>query len=378
MRVPLLDLKAQMTRIRPEIDEQISDVLDTCQFILGEKVTSFEKAVAEYSGVNHAVGVSSGTDALLIALMALDIGPGDIVLTTPYSFFATAGAVSRLGATPAFVDIDLDTYNITAAAIESWLDDNTQDAARVKAIIPVHLYGQVTDMDAIVALAKARNIAIIEDAAQSIGSGYRTASAAVRAGSLGTMGCFSFFPSKNLGGVGDGGMVVTNDDALATKLQRLRNHGSFPKYYNEMIGGNFRLDAIQAAVLSAKLKHLDSWSKQRQENAAYYDQALEGLAGVVTPKIHQDRAFHIYNQYVLLVENRDALREHLGAAEIGTEIYYPVPFHQQQCFTHLGYEPGAFPNSEKAATCSVAIPIYPELTREMQDYVIKTIKDFYA
>lgn len=378
MNVPLLDLRAQMKSIRKDVENEINDVLDSCQFIMGDKVTEFEQAVASYAGTEFGIGVSSGTDALLVVLMCLEIGPGDIVITTPYSFFATAGVVSRVGATPVFVDIDADTYNIDPAALSSWFEKNDALASKVRAIIPVHLYGQMADMTRILEIANSRNIPIIEDAAQSIGAKYEHGNSVLRAGSMGTFGCFSFFPSKNLGGVGDGGMVVTSDPDYAVKIRNLRNHGSFPKYYNELIGGNFRLDAIQAAVLGVKLKRLDEWHNARQTNAEHYDRGLSNIPEVSTPAIGQDRSYHIYNQYILRVEGRNDLREHLTSNSIGTEIYYPVPFHLQKCFAGLGYVEGEFPRSEEAANSTVAIPIYPELTTDMQDFVIKSIREFYV
>lgn len=378
MNVPLLDLRAQMKSMRKDVENEINDVLDSCQFIMGDKVTDFEQAVAAYAGTDFGIGVSSGTDALLVALMCLEIGPGDIVITTPYSFFATAGVVSRVGATPMFVDIDAETYNIDPAALAAWFEKNDELASNVRAIIPVHLYGQMADMARILDIANSRNIPVIEDAAQSIGAKYKNGNAVLQAGSMGTFGCFSFFPSKNLGGVGDGGMVVTSDPDYAAKIRNLRNHGSFPKYYNELIGGNFRLDAIQAAVLGVKLKRLDEWHKARQTNAEYYDTGLSNISEVSTPTIGQDRSYHIYNQYILRVEGRNDLREHLTSNGIGTEIYYPVPFHLQKCFAGLGYVEGEFPRSEEAANSTVAIPIYPELTNDMQDFVIQGVREFYG
>lgn len=378
MIVPLLDLKAQMVEIRDSIDREIVEVMESCQFIMGPKVIAFENAIAAYCGVEFGIGVSSGTDALLIALMALDLGPGDLVITTPYSFFATAGAISRLGAQPVFVDIDPETYNIASAGIGAWFEDHPADAKRVKAIIPVHLYGQCADMEPIVAFAEERNIAVIEDAAQAIGSRYEGLRGVRSAGSMGDIGCFSFFPSKNLGGIGDGGMVVTSSSPLAEKLRKLRNHGSHPKYYHQLIGGNFRLDAIQAAVLTAKLGHLDAWHKARQANAEYYDKLFAGLNAVKTPTTAQNRAYHTYNQYVIRAQNRDGLRQHLADRDIATEIYYPVPFHLQDCFADLGYREGEMPQAELAAQTTLALPVYPELSRDMQEYVVDTIREFYG
>ena len=377
MKVPLLDLKAQLETIRPEVKTVVDEVLESTRYIMGPKVTELEEQIAAYCGARYGIGVSSGTDALLIALMALDLQPGDLVLTTPYSFFATAGVVSRLNAIPVFVDIDPGTYNIDLGQIVQWFTNNPEKIARVKAIIPVHLYGQCADMDPILELARTYNIPIIEDAAQAIGARYPSKDGIKRAGSMGTMGCFSFFPSKNLGGIGDGGMVITNDEKLAEKLVKLRNHGSYPKYYHALIGGNFRLDPIQAAVLSVKLKHLDAWHAGRQANAQYYDEHLK-VAGIQKPKIAYGRDYHIYNQYILSVpERRNELVEYLHAQDIGCEVYYPVPFHRQECFQYLGYKTGDFPYSEFAAEHTIALPIYPELTDAMQQYVIETIQEFY-
>lgn len=376
MQVPLLDLKAQLDTIRDEVKQAVDEVLESTRYILGPKVDQLESEVAEYCGVGHGVGVTSGTDALLISLMALEIGPGDLVLTTPYSFFATAGVISRVGATPVFVDIDPQTFNMDPAAVRHWLDRHTLDASRVKAIIPVHLYGQCVEMDPLMEIACERDIPIIEDAAQAIGSRYPSKHGEKKAGGMGLLGCFSFFPSKNLGAIGDGGMVVTNDAALADKLVKLRNHGAHPKYYHAMIGGNFRLAPIQAAVLSVKLKHLEKWHAARRANAAYYDEHFAG-SPIVSPPLAYTREHHIYNQYIIRVPgDRDALRTHLGDHKIGCEIYYPVPFHEQACFRYLGYQAGEFPHAEQAARETLALPIYPELTREMQDHVAETIKAF--
>lgn len=369
--VPLLDLKAQYNTIRSEIEPVIREVVESQYFILGPKVAELEKEVAEYSKTKHGIGVSSGTDALLIALMAIDTEPGDEIITTPYSFFATAGVIARLGAKPVFVDIEEDTYNIDPAKIESVLTDKT------KAIIPVHLYGQMADIDPIIQIARKHNLFIIEDAAQAIGSEYKNGQ---RAGSMGDIGCFSFFPSKNLGCFGDAGMVVTNDDQLAEKLVQLRAHGSHPKYYHKMVGGNFRIDALQAAVISVKLKYLDKWTAGRQKNAQDYISLIneKGLsAKVQTQKIRAGYR-HIYNQFILQVSDRDQLIQHLKSNNVGCEIYYPVALHNQECFTYLGYHNGDFPISEQAAKSTIAIPIYPELTMTQKKYVIDNIKDFYA
>lgn len=373
MKVPLLDLNAQLQTIEKDVKAAVNEVIDSTRYIMGPKVEELEAKIAEYAGAKYATGVSSGTDALLISLMALDIGPGDIVITTPFSFFATAGVIARLGATPAFVDIDPDTYNLSPDALRHWFGANKEKIDKVKAIIPVHLYGQCADMDPILEIAGEYNIPVIEDAAQAIGARYPSKAGIKKAGSMGTMGCFSFFPSKNLGAMGDGGMVVTNDAGINEKLNKLRNHGAKPKYYHALIGGNFRLDPIQAAILLVKLPHLDKWHSMRQKNAAYYDRNLN-IEGVKSPTVAYKREYHIYNQYVISVmEQRDELKKFLTENNIGTEIYYPVPFHKQECFRYLGYKSGDFPNSEYAATHTIALPIYPELTIEMQDYVIEKI-----
>lgn len=378
MKVPLLDLQAQFQVVGKDIQQGIAEVLETCQFINGPKVTGIEQAVCDYVGATHGIGVSSGTDALLVALMALDVGPGDLVLTTPYSFFATAGAVARLGAEPVFVDIEPITYNLCPAKLRDWFAENPDKRDRVKACIPVHLYGQAADMQQILPICKEFSIPVIEDAAQAIGTRLLLDDEVRNAGSVGDIGCYSFFPSKNLGGIGDGGMVVTSDENLAAKIRKLKNHGSHPKYYHQMIGGNFRLDAIQAAALLAKLPYLDDWHARRQQNAAYYDEQFYGFRQLKTPAISGERTYHIYNQYVLRVPDRNGLRAHLTEQNIGNEVYYPVSFHEQECFAYLGYETGDFPEAEKAAAETVAIPIYPELTREMQDYVVARIKEYYA
>ncbi|HEX5731478.1 MAG TPA: DegT/DnrJ/EryC1/StrS family aminotransferase [Blastocatellia bacterium] len=376
--VPLLDLKAQHALIRDEVREAIDRVVESQHFILGPEVEALEKEIAAYSRCEYGIGVSSGTDALLVALIAIDLKPGDEVITTPYTFFATAGAIARLGAKPVFVDIDPLSYNIDAGAVEAAVTERT------RAIIPVHLYGQMVDMDPIMEIAERRGLCVIEDAAQAIGSEYRGR----RAGSIGHMGCFSFFPSKNLGGVGDGGMVTTNDSELAHRVKLIRNHGYSPKYYNKVVGGNFRLDAIQAAVLRVKLKYLDQWTEARQGNAAAYrnlfgeaglcvtlDEFSAGSPGVVLPFESPD-VRHIYNQFVIRSRRRDELVSHLKERQIGTEIYYPVPMHMQECFADLGYRKGRFPASECAADQTLALPIYPELTREMLETVVEAISGF--
>jgi len=377
MKVPLLDLKAQLTTIRSEMLNAITAVLDSTQYIMGPPVADLEEKIADYCGVQFAVGVSSGTDALLVALMALDVKPGDLVITTPYSFFATAGVIARLGARPVFVDIDPRTFNLDPEHLHDWFIKNSRQIKKVKAIIPVHLYGQCADLDPILEIAGKYNIPVVEDAAQAIGASYPSKNGIKKAGSMGKMGCFSFFPSKNLGGIGDGGMVITDDSALAEKLIKLRNHGSHQKYYHSLIGGNFRLDTIQAAALLVKLPHLESWHLARQKHAEYYDKAFNDSV-IKTPYIAYQRSYHIYNQYVILVpDKRNELRQYLADNEIGSEIYYPVPFHLQECFKYLGYNCGDFPHSEYAASHSLALPIYPELTEEMQAYVVEKVLKFY-
>ncbi len=362
MQVPLLDLKAQYATLRDEIRAGIDEVLESQMCIGGPKVTELEKQVAAYSACKHGIGASSGTDAILNALMSLDIGPGDEVITTSYTFFATAGCIARTCAKPVFVDIDPKTYNIDPKLVQKAMTKKT------KAIMPVHLYGQMADMDPIMAIACESNAAVIEDAAQAIGSEYHGR----KAGSIGTCGCFSFFPSKNLGGVGDGGMVVTNDDGFADRLAIMRNHGSKPKYYHKYIGGNFRLDPIQAAALLVKLKHLPNWHEGRRSNAARYDAAFKDASNVITPYV-EPWNYMIYNQYVIRVPNRDEVIQHLKDKNIGCEIYYPLPLHMQQCFASLGYKQGDLPHAEEAAAHTIALPIYPEMTDEMQDYVAASV-----
>ncbi len=366
MQVPLLDLKAQYATIKDDVLAAVSEVLESQRCIGGPKIAELEEKIAAVSDCKFAVGTSSGTDAILNSLMSLDIGRGDEVITTPFTFFSTVGCIARTGAKPVFVDIDPKTYNINPALIDAAITENT------RAIMPVHLYGQMADMAPIMQAAAKHNIAVIEDAAQSITSTYK----GQKAGSIGTCGCFSFFPSKNLGGIGDGGMVVTNDEELYNRLFIMRNHGSKPKYYHKCVGGNFRLDPIQAAALLAKLLHLDEWSEARRRNAAYYNKKFEGTV-VETPYISPD-CVSIYNQYVIRVPKRDELLAHLKENNIGCEVYYPVSMHLQECFQHLGYKQGDLPESEKASKEVLAIPIYPELTDEMKDYVAETILAFLS
>ena len=375
MRVPLLDLKAQYSTIKAEVEAAITEVMESQHFILGPKVEECEKAVARYCNCSHAVGVSSGSDALLACLMAENIGPGDEVITTPYTFFATVGAVARVGATPVFVDIDPATYNLDTSQLSAKV------TSKSRAIIPVHLYGQMADMDAVMALAEEHGLIVIEDAAQAIGAERNGR----RAGSIGHYGCLSFFPSKNLGAAGDGGMIVTNDAQRADRLKVLRGHGSKPKYHHKLIGGNFRLDALQAAIVSAKLPHLDAWTAARQRNAKRYDELFSGVGlvatgngslGVGLPSVVANR--HIFNQYVIRSRRRDELQTYLQQRGVGTEVYYPVPMHVQECFAYLGHGEGAFPESERAAKQTLALPIYPELSDAQLSCVVECIRDFAA
>jgi len=376
MQVPLLDLRLQYAPLKAQILAEIEAVADSQALILGPKTEQFEKAVAEYCGAAHAIGVSSGTDAQLVLLMALGIGPGDRVITTPYTFFATASCITRLGATPVFVDIDPATYNIDVALLAEALNRETN----VRAIIPVHLYGQCADMAAILELGKIHGIPVLEDAAQALGAQHPLGSA----GAIGEAGWFSFYPTKNLGAFGDAGMVVCRDAALAAKIRALRNHGMEVRYYHKWVGGNFRIDAIQSAVLGVKLPHLDSWSAGRRARAAYYRAAFarHGLGEKVTlpAEIYATSGVtnhHIYNQFIVRVAQREALRAHLTAAGIGSEIYYPLSLHQQECFRDLGYKEGDFPESERAAQETLALPIFPELTDAQQEYVVEQIAAFY-
>ncbi|MBC8465923.1 DegT/DnrJ/EryC1/StrS family aminotransferase [bacterium] len=377
MRVPALDIKLQLKPLRSEIIDAVTEVIDSTQFIMGPKINQIEEAIAEYLDVKHAVGVSSGTDALLLSLMGLDIGQNDIVITTPYSFFATAGVVARLNARVMLADIDPDTYNLDPDKVTELLSGMSEsERKKVKAILPVHLYGQSADMAPLMKTAEKYGIAVIEDAAQAIGASYPLENKNIKAGTIGLAGCFSFFPSKNLGGFGDGGMVATNHDEFVDKLRILRTHGAKPKYYHSLIGGNFRLDPIQAAVLNVKLPHLDGWHAGRQKNAAYYDANIN-IQQVKCPVIAYQREYHIYNQYVIFAEDRDNLEKYLVEKEIGCNIYYPVPFHTQPCFKDLSYKKGDFPVSEVAAEHTLALPIFPELIKDQLDFVINSIRDFY-
>ncbi len=360
MKIPMLDLNAQYEPIKEKVLQAMKDVFDSKRFINGPQIKELEEKIAEYCQCKYAIGVSSGTDAIIISLMAKDIGEGDEVITTPFTFFATAGSIYRVGAKPIFVDIDSKTYNINPNLIEEKITEKT------KAIIPVHLFGQTAEMDIINEIAKKHNLYVIEDAAQAIGSEYNEK----RAGSIGDVGCFSFFPSKNLGCCGDGGMVTTNDEELAEKIRILRAHGSKPKYYHKIIGGNFRLDTIQAAVLLVKFPLLEQWHKGRQDNAKYYGESLKDVVGV--PYIENYNRM-IYNQYTIRTKNRDTLQQHLHESNIGNAIYYPVPLHLQVCFSYLGYKEGDFPEAEKAAKEVISIPIYPELSDEQKDYIVESV-----
>jgi dTDP-4-amino-4,6-dideoxygalactose transaminase len=383
--VPLLDLKAQFLQIRDEVMPIIDQVCASQQFILGEHVRGLEEEIARYSGASFGIGVSSGTDALLLALMALDIGPGDEVITSPFTFFATAGTIARLQARPVFCDIDPVTFNLSPAAVQVFLDAqgdlrdgvlvNRLTGGRIRAIMPVHLYGQSADMAPLLAIARQYGLKVIEDAAQAIGTEYR----GQRVGSFGDVGCFSFFPSKNLGAFGDAGLCTANDPVLADHLRVLRVHGGKPKYYHAFIGGNFRIDELQAAVLRVKLKFLDGWTEGRRRNAAYYDGAFGAaeLGSRFTTPIEIPGGRHIFNQYIVRAERRDELKKFLGERNIGTEIYYPVPLHQQQCFAYLGYHTGDFPESERAALGTLALPIFPELTETQLAHVVSAVRDFY-
>jgi dTDP-4-amino-4,6-dideoxygalactose transaminase len=386
MQVPLLDLKPQYRPLAAEIQAVIEKVCESQHFILGAAVKELEASVAAYSQCKYGIGVSSGTDALLLALMALEIGPGDEVITSPFTFFATAGTIARAGARPIFCDMDPVSFNLSPAAVATFIDKhcerrggdliNKSTGGRIKALMPVHLYGQTADMLPLMDLARDHGLRVIEDAAQAIGSEDVDHK---RACSFGDVGCLSFFPTKNLGAFGDAGMCVTNDSALAERMDILRVHGGKPKYYHSFIGGNFRIDEIQAAVLNVKLKHLDAWTAGRQHNAAFYDAAFARAKlgdAIQTPQAIPG-ARHIYNQYVIRVRERDRLRAHMATAGVGAEIYYPIPLHLQKCFEYLGHKSGDFPHSEAAAAETLALPIFPELTEIQLQYVVDTIAAFY-
>jgi dTDP-4-amino-4,6-dideoxygalactose transaminase len=378
--VPLLDLKAQYAPLRDRIEAIMREVCDSQLFVLGPKVEELERRVAAYCGARYGIGVSSGTDALLVALMALEVGPGDEVLTSPYSFFATAGVVARLGARPVFCDIEPDTYNLDPDAVADFLATgcrreggvlvNRATGGRMRVLMPVHLFGQTADMDALMDLAARYGLTVVEDAAQAIGA--KTAAGA-DAGSIGAIGCLSFFPTKNLGAFGDAGLCLTNDAALAERLRILRVHGGERRYYHAVVGGNFRLDALQAAVLLVKLESLDEWTAGRQRNAARYTELFRDAGERIRLPLARPGVRHIYNQYAIRVRDRDDLREHLRSCNVGTEIYYPVPLHRQECFAYLEYPEGSFPQAEAAARESLALPIYPELTSAQLDHVARSV-----
>jgi len=380
LKVPLLDLKKQYDSIRDEIVPAALEVFETQYFIGGPNVEDFERKIADYCGCKYAVGVSSGSDALLISLMVAGIGQDDLVITTPYTFFATAGAIARVGANPVFVDIDEQTYNLDPDKLEEAISKLSPDElSRLKAVVPVHLYGQCADMEPILKLAEQYGFIVIEDAAQAIGAEYRFSDGTVkRAGTMGDYGCFSFYPTKNLGAFGEGGLVTCNDETLYGLLKQYRNHGDVKRYYHDFIGGNFRLDALQAVILKIKLKYLDKWSDERIYNAASYKTLFEEktMNDIVLPLKKEER--HIYHQYVINAgEQRDSLKEYLLGNGIGCEVYYPVPLHEQKCFSYLGYKSGDFPVSEKASETTLAIPVYPELTSEEQVYIVDIISSFY-
>lgn len=374
MQVPLLDLKKQYSQLKAELLPQLEKLYESQMMILGEPVSNFEKAAAEYCRSNFACGVSSGTDALLMAVMAEKIGAGDEVITSPYTFFATAGAIFRAGAVPVFVDIDPISYTLDASQIEAKI------TSRTKAIIPVHLYGQAANMQPIMDIAQKHGLAVIEDAAQAIGAECLINGAAKRVCSIGDYGCLSFFPSKNLGAFGDAGMVTTMNKTKADRIHSLRNHGMEPKYYHQFVGGNFRMDALQAVVLNVKIKYLDQWTDARQKNAARYDKLFNGVEGITTPAEASWSARHVRNQYVIRIAGgkRQKVWDGLKNAGVGCDVYYPVPLHMQECFKEFGYRKGEFPESEKAAMETLAIPVFPDLTEEQQIYVADTVKKLMA
>jgi dTDP-4-amino-4,6-dideoxygalactose transaminase len=393
MRVPLLDLDEQYRALGEEIRAATNEVLASQRFILGPKLAEFERAIAEYCHLPHAVGVSSGTDALLSVLMALEIGLGDAVITTAYSFFATGGCIARVGATPVFVDVDPDTYNISASALKRYIEKEchhiegklvNKNRQTIVAIVPVHLFGLCCEMNEMLAIAREHNLLLIEDAAQAIGADYSLENKSAKAGTMGDAGCFSFYPSKNLGAAGDAGLVVCRNEQFAERLRVCRQHGMEARYQHQFIGGNFRLDELQAAILKVKLPHLDSWSAARREAASFYTNEFRrvGLDKKITLPVepYADTGLtnhHIFHQYVVRCPRRDGLRGHLSEREIETAIYYPLALHEQPCFEYLGYKPGDFPEAERAARESLALPIYPEISREAQQYVINCVAEFF-
>jgi len=365
-RVPLLDLGRQYAPLKEELDAAVLRVMAHGRFINGPEVAEFEKAVADYVGAKHAIGVASGTDALLVALRAVGVGPDTEVIMPTFTFFATAGTVHNLGAKPVFIDIDPDTYNLDPARIEAVISNKT------RAIMPVHLFGQCADMTPLLKVADAHGIPVVEDAAQALSASYGER----MAGTIGKLGCFSFFPTKNLGCLGDGGLIVTDDDELSELIRKLKAHGAKPKYYHQLVGYNSRLDTIHAAALLVKLPHLDAWSRHRRVNAARYDELLADVP--VRRPTDAGRGYHIYNQYTIELDRRDEFREHLRSRNVGHEVYYPVPLHRQECFAHLGYNQGDFPVSERAVGRVCALPIFPELTPDEQEYVVQAVKDFVS
>jgi len=384
MKIPLLDLNPSLNELRHEIFEAVTRVINSTRYIMGPEIEGLEKEISEYCGSSDSIGVSSGTDALLLSLMVLNVGPGDFVVTSNFSFFATAGVVARLNATPIFVDINQETFNIDPNQLRIVLTEMDEvTRKRVRAIIPVHLYGQCAEMNEILKVSKEFDIPIVEDCAQAIGAECLIDGKKKNAGSLGDFGCFSFFPSKNLGGIGDGGIITVNDPEMANLLRLKRVHGGERKYYHRVIGGNFRLDPIQAAVLRVKLPYLNKWHKQRQENASHYNKlfAESGLGGkIITPILEHSQCLHnrhIYNQYVIRAERRDELKTFLAMNEIDSEVYYPIPFHLQECFLHLGGKIGDFPVSESVAKEVLALPIFPGITEEMRQTVVTKIANFY-
>jgi dTDP-4-amino-4,6-dideoxygalactose transaminase len=389
MNIPLLDLKAQYASIREEINTKVLEVLSSQSFILGSEVKLLEEEIAAYSNCRFAVGVSSGSDALIVSLMTLGIGAGDAVITTPFSFFATAGAIARLGAQAVFCDINPSSYNLDPGSLEELLSKlkKKRRLKYVKAVLPAHLYGQTADMDPILALARKHGLRVVEDAAQAIGCEYPSRAGLRKAGTMGILGTLSFYPSKNLGGYGDGGMVLTDSSRLSEKLRCLRVHGGIAKYHYRLLGGNFRLDALQASILRVKFKHLDDWQRRRRERAASYGQkiaasGLERAGSVQTPaalyKNSGAENFHTYHQYVIRAKERDGLKAFLKEKGVGTSVFYPLSLHQQPCFAYLGYKRGDFPVSERAAKEVLALPIYPELAEEQQDYIVGCLKEFYS
>ncbi len=375
-RIPIIDLNRQYNVIACDIEKALRDVFESQRFILGEKVKALEDAIAGYCNVRYGIGVASGSDAILLSLMAIGVGRDDLVITTPYTFFSTAGSIARLGAKPVFVDIDPETFNIDPNRLEDCLKELKVQGSKLKAIIPVHLFGQCADMDRILELASMYGLKVIEDAAQAIGATYRGR----MAGGMGDTGCLSFFPTKNLGGFGDGGMVLTNEERLADTIRLLRVHGSSDKYHHILLGCNSRLDEIQAAVLLVKFRYLKEWTEKRRANAERYKRLFEeaGLKEIVKCPVEIDGCLHVYNQFVIRISSRDRLKRFLFERGVSTEIYYPVPLHLQRCFGYLGYKTGDFPEAEKAAEETLALPVYPELDILEQEFIVEKIREFYG